>query len=50
MLLFVHPKTDLGLRVAASVLPSPAIEAVSRHERGSYPPELCSECEHPSTL
>ncbi len=50
MLSFLHPEPGLRLRVAASVLPSPAIVAVSRHERGSYPPELCNECEHLNAL
>lgn len=50
MLSFPHPETDLGLHVAGCVPPSPAIVTVWRHERGSYPPEIYSECEHPSTL
>ena len=49
MLSFLHPETGFVLRVATSVLPSPATVAVSRHEHGSYPPEISTECEHPST-
>lgn len=50
MLPFLHPETVLRFGGATFVLPSQAVVAVSRHERGSYPPETNNNMEHPSTL